>query len=442
MNILEPSYRAEIDRVFALASPVFYSWRMELRVGDTVIPVISLDQIDRQSDYEFAHFDLLYLQVQVQPTLYQNDILRNVDRLKVVLIQELANSESNGSQAQQILSEEYEAFLPEVPSPGLSSSRSSATGSDVDDLAEISTIHIGLVNQSTLIYRQIKTSGMFYDVTLHDLIRGLLNREINGRNFSVTMVPPTNQQHYFQLPVLSATRIIKLPEYLQKMYGIYGSGINTYIKRGHVFIYPLYDNTRFQKEQNTLTIYSVPREAMVGISASWVRDDSHLYILSTGDAYFTDDSEHHLQNVGSSIEYAKVGNLIDNFRTYSCGQGVIPEDNRVLATLERRERNINNIRHPEGLMTDNPFEELSSLSKGLGSIVTLTWENANEQLLYPGMPVKLVYQSKGRIVRLYGTLIKQSSITTTYQKNNQMDNRYITNLRLTLWVEREYKQPI
>ena len=90
----------------------------------------------------------------------------------------------------------------------------------------------------------------------------------------------------------------------------------------------------------------------------------------------------------------------------------------------------------EGMFTDNPYKETAKLAETLGKRMSLTWNRSDHRLLYPGMPVQLMYMKKGRLVTLHG-ILTGSNTDIFSASEGQTNTTFQSNTRLRLFVRPE-----
>ena len=78
---------------------------------------------------------------------------------------------------------------------------------------------------------------------------------------------------------------------------------------------------------------------------------------------------------------------------------------------ENRANNANVVRMNKNPITANPFSAYSQLARGMGSILSLEWQNAEPSLIFPGMLVTFMYLDKDNIKTLKGVILKAHHYT-------------------------------
>ena len=82
----------------------------------------------------------------------------------------------------------------------------------------------------------------------------------------------------------------------------------------------------------------------------------------------------------------------------------------------------------------NPFNMFSRAFFSRSQHITLGWENADPDLLYPGMPCKYVFMDHGKYIELKGTLTGVQ-VNRMLQGNAGTGKQYIVHATLGIVVE-------
>lgn len=121
----------------------------------------------------------------------------------------------------------------------------------------------GHVSREYEVLRTQYTDGTFRDrhcwtsLYIKEAIERSKEVKIEGKplDLNIDIVKPNNDYVYDHVVVETGVKILDLPSYIQnKDYGIYNGNIGTYIQRYKdkltIFVYPLFDKDRFNKEPN------------------------------------------------------------------------------------------------------------------------------------------------------------------------------------------------
>lgn len=422
------------------AKPVVWNWKAEFIVNNKIYAVQNVVSLDQFMDFDKNHTDVVFLQINIQPSLYSEVLIPNKEKLQLKLTKELQSNQRSNDKPNKSFSWQYNAFLTESASPHVMSNERDVDDNTSNDLSNIIKITVQLVDRNFYEFRLHENAGVFRGKnTVNDIIIGLLSQPLktNGmKGLNVTMIPSDNKKQYFQMTIPQGIRLLKIPDYIQEKYGVYGTGIGCYLKNDFWYIYPLLNHQKFNNTVKTAVIVNVPPRDMLANENSYFEDSDTVTIFTSGDTYHIDQSEKVLNNIGRGFRYAIASNLLDTFCDEDEEGAYIPEKrNRVTINAEESSTGFENITVLPQRLTDNPWLYLSQIAVGLASLLTINWDYANIDLLYPGMPCKLLYKHKKVVQAVHGTLIKIEANTSS-KTNLPTDKKYITSAKLTIFCER------
>jgi hypothetical protein len=419
--------------------PVVWDWSISFIVNGSTYHGLNLMSIDRLSDFTKNYSDMIFVAVQVSQTVYNKVLLPNKDNIKVKLTKTANNIIGNSNRINNSYSETFNAFMTEPSSPFVMSSTNKGGSELSDDASGFAEIVFQLVDTTTYETRLWESGGVYKACTMDQLLRGILSTpltSLNGLTVNVDLVPADNKKQYYQTVIPNGIRLTALPAFLQKKYGVYGSGMGAYIQKGQWYIFPLLNHQRFSKTTKTLTLLNVPKKDMGAADTSYIQAEDSLFVFATGDSVHIDKSEHLLNNAGRGVRYAIGANIVDGFRDADGSSNAVPSNrNMVSVNTEVSKTGLQNVHAAPGLMTDNPYVAMSNVATGMASMLIVNWEYSNPELLYPGMPVKVLYKSGETVQTLMGTLIAAKSKTSNWLAN-PTDRKYVTVTELSVLCER------
>jgi hypothetical protein len=415
--------------------------------SNNIIPVYNVVSLTRTANYLKDYTDYFFITLQVSQTVKLRLLDLNRDRIRLRL-NKIPNSTSGTTTKTGITqTEELNAFLNDTTSESIENKIGGFTGNRIDNLGNLIQITVQLVEKGISEFKYTSAFGVYPNNTPGNVIKGLLMHPLKAlsdgedKGYDVHMEPPHNDTIMYQIVIPSNISLIDVPKYMQDTYGIYGSGMGYYLSQKMWYVYPLYDFGRFDKTKSRMTIINIPRNEMMGIDNSYTFNDGHLIVYATGDTKLIDTSSAGIERDGVGVRFAKLGNLIDNHSVSTKGVTAIPEGRNVVNIgLGVREEKVAKIKMVDGMHSDNIWKDTSKILANMGHNVILTWEASNHNLLYPGMPVRLIYKHRGRTSletrSISGTLIAADSHSGTNQ-NSVTDNRYIGATVLNIFVERD-----
>ena len=207
------------------------------------------------------------------------------------------------------------------------------------------------------------------------------------------------------------TSLLDVPQYIQRACGgIYSTGINTYLQSRNWYIFPPYNTKRLDKEDKTLTVIKVPSAALEESERTYRMDGTRLIIMAPSDSHFDDKGNEEFKNMGNGIRFADARRFMSEL--------VETKDNKAVAKRKKlnheflymemkvEDENNNNVPMSSDNIHSNPFVENTKLSVREGSVISFLWKNCDASLLYPAMPVRVLYMKRNEIRELHGSLIK------------------------------------
>ena len=419
---------------------VMWTWTGSFIVDGEVHETVMVKNINIFSDFKNNHSDLFFIQVDLSANIYTNIILPNKHKLEFKLTREMTGISSNIDIPMDNYSQQFYAYLTDPINPFVQNTNLGTDNKQTDDIANLIPVTVQLVDYSLYETRLYEFAGSFRTVTIENLLKCLYTIPIkkNGNiPTNVEIIPPDNFKEYFQLVVPNGIRLVALADWIQNKYGVYATHIGCYLRNNFWYIYPLLNHQKFNDTSKTLTVITVPTAEMASSTSSYLYYEDSLVIFTTGGANHIDPSENVLNNDGRGIKYSIASNLIDGWRGWK--DDIIPHistnRNFQIINNETSPTQIENIRAIPGLVSNNPWKHISKVALGLASMVVVKWEFCNAQLLYPGMPVKVLYKHKGIVQSLAGTLISVQSTTLPFL-DNPTNKQYGTTAELTIHAER------
>ena len=426
-------------------TPVHWDYKAEfIDEFNNVILAHNVVSIERFTKYDKQTTDDLYISLQVYKTV--NIRLQACNprklRLRLISIPNVTTGKTDKVGTRTI--EVFSAYLTNNSSEAVETRPVALTGQRTDNMGELVEIDVQLVEQGLAEFRLHYVGGTYRNVKLEHLIQGLMSQPLKSLSdseeigYGVHVEPPHNTERKYQVPIPANILLIDLPRWVQDTYGLYSSDIGYYLTQQMWYIYPLYDFSRFNTATKRLTIFNVPKNEMLGLDNTYLKEGGNIYIYATGDSRHIDVSNRNLDNSGNAFLSAKSGNLLDHYTVTSKGKTETPPNQNLMRLgFDQRPGKLNNVAINKNMFTNNPWVESSKIISGLGSIVIVKWEASNPKLLLPGMPIKLFYKDKGVLKFLIGTLLQAESLTVTNQKST-IDTRYISETILTLWCAQEH----
>jgi hypothetical protein len=190
-----------------------------------------------------------------------------------------------------------------------------------------------------------------------------------------------------------------------------------------------------------LTIINIPPRRLPGIERTYRKDGDNLVVITTGDTKFSDLSNLAQLNSGNGVRFADASKMVDDFVTVKGNKAVAQrgKTNTEVVT-DTRPNGINYVTTALRQINANPYVEFSALAARQGSGISLVWENADRNLLYPGMPTKVMYLDGGAIKELEGVLLGVHEYTSLRDQGPTAD-RHVSIVTLSVFVKPLEEEP-
>ena len=373
--------------------------------------------------------DVIHLEFIIASGTFNSRIYPNRDNLEVSIIF------SYEDKAVRVLT--YK-FLLSTDKANPHSSHDDGMNEGEQDAQQIFTIKGQCVDKLTLNLKNKYISGIYHDYDLAYFMKSLINYEMTKFNVSykINVYDIDNNDTQKNIFIRPFTKLIKLPLLLQNdLYGVYNSGINIYftkIRYGgeypvggapttpnlddpewlfgtgeeyDVEIYPLFDNTRFDKETKR------PRLVLVSPSAKDIAKNQNDFFYKDGffklvvsDVTFKDSTANGRYDTGTTLSLTDSAKLKDT-SSYDVTNDKIKYDDSTLNTLETIGDKPSTFDSIVDLGNDfNPYKYRSTLNQNEHMMGIIKVGNINPDFIYPGMPFNYVFEKDGVIVSTNGTV--------------------------------------
>lgn len=424
MEFEQSSLYREVETVISATSTYpCYTWAAEIHLPDgSTYPFVKVITIDSIEDYENDYTSRLMLEGVILGGTFAKRVYPNQNNLEITLYRIPISADAAALDSTvPLIAERFTAMLdPSKGNPIIEGASRNTPGEDVLNLTELTTVTFQLMDKAVEQMRCIKVGGIHRNTTGEAVIKTILTSasqtisvEDTQKPVGVTMVPATNQSVREHVAIPDTVDLVGLPNYVQiKCGGIYGAGLGYFYKNKQWYIYPCYDPTRTPANEKVLTIINVPRNKLQFTERTYRNDNGHAVILAAGDVKVKDFSVAYQLNQGNGIRFSNANNFIDGFSSISDNRVYASRaSNNTEAVSEKRPNNRNVVRTNQNPITANPFTAYSQLAKGMGSLLSVEWQNSNPDLVFPGMLVTFMYLDNNDINTLQGVVLKAHHFT-------------------------------
>lgn len=451
LEIEKTALWADIRKVFKdVTKPVRFRFEATIHTEKEDISVMKMPNMDIVRDYMQNIGEEIHLAVMVPLGDYVYRVFPYRANLEVSVKRKLILEAGNVvDQDTEPVTTRYKAVI----LPNVNKSPKAGELDQIDkhtlDRMEILTVKLQLLDRSLEPLRIKTTGGTFMDVTHKDMIHALMAAEsskvlVDGKSAidGMDLVEPDNREKKKHIIVPTGTPLINLPSFLhEKFNGVYSKGVGTFLQTYNQkklwFVFPLSDAKRFDKDNKAKAIfYMVPQDRFSNVERTYREAGDVTHIVITGAKHYQDAAEADMMNSGNGFKMAEARSFMKKpVKMRPDGPvGSRPNLNHEVIVHDRKD-GLNYAPVSPEPTSSNPFTRYSALSLKTMARVDLVWENANPDLIYPGMPCKYVFLENDEIRELKGSVvfchvsIQSSTIGVTM-------NGFGVKCMLTLLVER------
>lgn len=260
--------------------------------------------------------------------------------------------------------------------------------------------------------------GNYFDVSGASLIRHLVDYHANLDNSDVStlikgvdIAPRHNTFKLRQIVLQQGTSLVEAMHIVnQDGGGLWPTGFSYFIHKQVWYVFPPYSLGRYSDNVKKLLIVNLPKDRLPGLEATYHDSDSLLTILSTRDVQVFDKRESKKLSLGTGLRFAEAANLLNGFASSIDNRLQVDASKNVNDLIvSERDDGVQQIRFAGNKLTSAKNIELSKLAPSKGFMMRISWENSDDSLIYPGMPVKVLYLKKKKPTTAIGTVVSCES---------------------------------
>lgn len=397
--------------------------RLRIHTKETDFDVWKIIEIQENHDYVADTAGSLIVRFLIGLGDYTYKLYPFRDMLEATLKTEPMNQQTGFDTESSSPTVRYRAILDMKYNKALTGDRIS--NQDYETLNQVDVVEVRLELQDRnleVIRSSILEGGCFRQITGEKLLTSVMmtkaNQFIIDGKPSIecfNIVKPDNTEYMGTVNIPSGVKTMLLPTFIQERgLGIYKTGLGTHYQRFNdkpsMFVYSLYDTSRFDEDVERVVFFAVPQDKLSGVDKTWRKEGKVLYVACTGSQQYNDDSQLGDLNRG-------VGFRMTDARSMQGRPGII-RDSEVLADRARLNTEIGTRNRQDGIYyapvaeaSANPFKMYSQVAARQVSQTNLVWENSAPDLLYPGMPCKYVFLDQGDYREIKGTVLGKYSVT-------------------------------
>lgn len=447
MELTTPAFTPEITRILnSLDTNVHFYWSAKVTTAEGTISPLQLISIDIDRDFVNNYADNVIVRLVFGQGTYAHRIAPFKNDLKITLTRIALGAKGAADlKVGSDVEETFRATLIDVRQEKTSIQHSAMGDQFSGDMLGIRYVDFQLQDLCLEQVRIYSLGSSFRNAVPGDVLKGILTRASQDIKVDavsaikgVEMIEYSNKEVFDHVIIPHGTPLTKIPDYIQnEAGGIYSTGLGFYLFKGWWYVWPLYDLMRHDKTAESVTVMLLPPNFLNGSERTYRITAKQVIILATGEAIHVDTSEGQLYNEGNAIRYADPRKLISGF-------GEV-ENNKVVANRANNNSEYLGVDKKTGFVnaklsdrraTRNSYRESSKLAIRNGSLMMLTWQNSNPDLIKPNVPINVMYVDNGLPVSLKATLM---GVQTQVRGLNPgvTNNQYQTITVLKLFVERE-----
>lgn len=423
--------------------PVHWNYSLVINTEKGIVNIFRVTSIHKYGNFVTNYTDEITLECMCNTKDFFDKIVPSENDLQCTLIatqySETGNFEIDNSTPKI---RKYRGLLSNIPERGITESTGQGKEIPNPDLT-YTTFTIQLIDADILKLKMATFACMFNKTNPFEALCMALDGV--GSDYGIVGInrPVNPDVTSLRMMIVPRGTLIKdIAHYIQKTYGIYNHGIGLYVhmidEEYYWCLYPIFNNKRYQKEKDKLTITVVDQNYNNMENGNQKRtyfvDDKNVNVYVTAEVDIKKDRYNELNN-STGVQYMNLKELVDKTRTDIAPNQVYKDGASALSSMDfvGRQDGIQNLKQVYR-QTMNTANLASEVVGNQGDYVNLTWRYADPDLIKPGMPVKIRYIGTDNIKTLYGTLheyhaayaLPQASPLETAMVCNVMMNIYVT----------------
>lgn len=421
LDINSTPFKNEVAAVIAGGgkSPC-YSFDLELMAGGERYKPISINSVVGINDFVRNYYPILAIEFQA-PGYVKSKLIENNSNIEAVLkTYEIGRDATYSiSVLRNPVTKRYMAKLYMEESDYITQENPAVNNEEYTRNKQMVKIKIQLVEKG---FEKLKTrhvGGIYRNVSGFSLLRHLVDYHANLDNDDVaTLISGVefaqiiNQEVREQIVIPHGTSLVESMHLVnQDSGGIYPTGFSYFIHNNVWHVFPPYDLGRFKENKQKLIIVNLPKNRLPGIERTYNETPSLVTIISTRDVDVKDKRESKKLSFGTGLRFGDVSKLLTDYAN------VIDNKLRVDASknvndiiVSERPNDVQQLRFSKNKLTASKNLELSKLAPSKGFMMRISWENSKDSLVYPGMPVKVLYLKRNKPTAVIGCVTGIESV--------------------------------
>lgn len=426
--------------------PVSHRWECQLFADETEVAILYVNSVEINRDYVNHFSEEMRLELTMGMGTYEKVVYPAKDKLEVLLRKiPLRETKRDVDIDKEIKAYRYRATLSEPKSGMLEGNNPVANSQTKGDNLVPKTLTLELYNPAIEKLRMAVMGGVFRDSKPADVVRYVLGKYSKQFNVDdavsirgVDVAPNSNPQVRDHYITPHGIRVVDFPRYVHEHCGgIYSGGFGYFMQAGIWYLFPPFDITGYEQSKLSLTVVNIPANRLPQPERSYRITDRQVIMVATGEAKQVDRSEEMQLNLGNGVRFIDANKVMEGFVSVDGNRATADRSqNTSEFAVELRANGVNNVQNSINRITSNYMVEYGRLAARQGTMLQIVWENADESLIYPGMPVKFMYLEGDKAQELWGRVIGSQTYS---QKNTQgpTEQRFVSMCTLTLFLNKK-----
>lgn len=428
------------------AKPVVWQWLCTVHVNGKDIKPLFTNEVEIERNYVEQYCDKIDVELAIPLDAYHYDMVPYRSTIEVTLqrVPMVEAVDALVSQESPTYSHRYRATLYDNDSALLEGNNPTVTTRAAAGISDYVHVRMQLLDSVIERMRMQTIGGIYREVSGMELVRHILtlysatgSKDKADAVQGVTVAPHANTKPRTHIVIPHLTRVVDAPERIhQACGGVYSGGFKTYLQARQWYMYAPYDVSAYRDTPLTLTVINIPANRLTGSERTYRVTPTQVIVLVTGQVKHRDNSESAQLNHGNGVRFMDANQVMDGWATVDGNRMTVNKSKNVNEYVGTpRPNGLNHILESPTRITANPLLENARVAQRNGSYLQAVWENSNDTILYPGMPVKYMYIQNEQVETIYGVLIgTQTHISAS--NVNVSSRRFISNTTISLFIDR------
>lgn len=409
----------EVDRVLSQGN-TYFSFRMELSIlaNKKWLKPVRFDYYQTHRDFSNGQLgDLLQVEFLLNLGDFTFDLLPYRDNLIVELtVTPLMSNSSAQDWSATTSIKRYKGVLNMNSQDNmiLTNKQSNMTSKAAMNQVGMKAVSMQLIDDLTYRMMMVSIGTTLRRMTTMDAMIALYTKagaELGGtdatRLLNLQVAPGFSTVVRHQIPFDDGMMLKDVGRYLQNDEGgIYPTGLGRYIQNQILYIYSLFDTTRYRKNVKVLNVINIPNDRFKGSEKTFLNTTRSITVLATGENTVVDIGVATKIQDGNGLRFGSASNIFNSYGVVKEGRMLVDRANNINEVVAQPlAGGLNNVRWAEDRLTGNPYKQYTTMAQKAGQMFEIDWLRGDANLLEPGMPVKYQVIVDYVVKTYYGVLL-------------------------------------